>query len=346
MTKLSVGVVGCGHLGRIHAKLLSQIDSVELTGVFDPRQAAREDVARQVGTTPYSDMQELASQVKAVVVAAPTFLHTELGLDLIGRGLHVLMEKPLAPTLAEAEQLAEAARRAGTVLAIGHVERFNPAFQLAAARVEQPSYIEAIRTGPFSFRSMDVGVVMDLMVHDLELVLSLVNSPIVSVTAVGASVVTSHEDWAEAHVSFASGCVARFFASRVSPKAQRQLSLFGTNIHAIADLGDRKVQWIERCSELQQGTWQVEQWSPAQMESFQNAIFEKMLPLSTPAVPAANPLQDELVDFVDSILRHRLPRVTAKQAVRTVALAEEILHQTHTRSTHRSLTNIPQRRAA
>ena len=346
MTPLPVAVIGCGHLGRIHARLLSQLENVRLVGVTDPRPAAREAVAREAQTEAFADIHEMLGEIEAAVIAAPTSLHARVGLDLIDHGIHLLIEKPLAPTLAEAEQLAEAARRAGTVLAVGHVERFNPAFQMAARRIDQPIYVEAVRTGPFTFRSMDTGVVMDLMVHDLELVLSLVNSPIVGVSAVGAPVVTSSEDFAEAHVTFANGCVARFFASRVTPSPERRLSLFGSDLHAVVDLNARTVRWMERCPELQRGEWQVERWNGAEIAACQNTVFEKMLPVHSDTAPEANPLRDELSDFVDSIQRHRAPRVPARQGLRAVALAEEILHLVRTSSSQRLLSSLPTRRAA
>lgn len=331
MTKLPVAVIGCGHLGRIHARLLSQMENVQLKGVIDPHPAAREAVASQLNVAAYADIQPLLGDVRAVVVAAPTSLHTSIGLDLIRHGLHLLMEKPLAPSLAEAQQLAEAARRQGTVLAVGHVERFNPAFQTVVRTVDQqakrPLLIEAIRSGPFTFRSMDSGVVMDLMIHDLELVLALVHSAVVGVTAVGAPVVTPHEDFAEARVQFANGCSARFFASRVTPSAQRRMTIFTEQAHLVADLAERHVQVIERCQELQRGQWQVDRWSRSQIETCQHTVFQKLLPISTPPVPSANPLLDELSDFVESVQQHREPRVSAQQGVRAVAVAEEVARQ-------------------
>lgn len=344
MTKLPVAVIGCGHLGRIHARLLSQLENVQLRGVIDPHPAAREAVASQLNVASYADIQPLLGDVRAVVVAAPTSLHTSIGLELIRHGLHVLMEKPLAPSLAEAQQLAEAARRQGTVLAVGHVERFNPAYQAIAQRSKKPLLVEAIRTGPFSFRSMDTGAVMDLMIHDLELVLALVQSAVVGVTALGAPVVTSHEDFADARVQFANGCSARFFASRVTPTAQRRLTVYTEQSQLVADLAERHVQVMERCLELQRGQWQVDQWSRSQIETHQHAVFQKLLPISTPAVPSANPLLDELSDFVESVLQHREPRVSAQQGVRAVAVAEEIVRQI--REATQARTSVERRQAA
>ena len=187
MSKLRMAVIGCGHLGQIHARLLAQRDDVDLVAVVDPRPATRESVALASRARALADYHGLLDSLDAAVVAAPTSLHHPIAHTLLDAGVHVLVEKPLAPDHPACESLVQLARARQCVLAVGHVERFNPAFVAAAQQVSRPLYIEATRTSGFTFRSLDVGVVLDLMIHDLELVLSLVDSSVASVSAVRRS---------------------------------------------------------------------------------------------------------------------------------------------------------------
>jgi predicted dehydrogenase len=244
---------------------------------------------------------------------------------LIDAGVHLLVEKPLAATHQQCDQLVQRARAAGLTLAVGHVERFNPALEVARPLVEQPRLIEATRSSGFSFRSLDVGVVLDLMIHDLELILALVDSAVTSISAVGLSVVTPHEDLAEARIRFSNGCVAELKASRTSPTATRQLSIFGDDQHVFVDLNQRRVQLLRRSLAVQQGTFRVDRLGPAEVERLKPAVFETLLPLEQLPVAEANPLREELRDFIASIERGRPPRVDGSQGARAVWLAEQIV---------------------
>ena len=190
MNELRLAVIGCGHLGRIHARLLSEIEQVRLVAAVDPDPAARQAVAEPLQIESWSDYQQLPGQVDAAVLAAPTSMHAEIALYLMERGIHLLVEKPMAVTSHDAQQMMLASARHAVVLAVGHVERFNPAFLAVRHQIQQPRVIEAARSGGFTFRSTDVGVVLDLMIHDLDLVLSLVPSPVVRIDATGLPVVT------------------------------------------------------------------------------------------------------------------------------------------------------------
>jgi predicted dehydrogenase len=322
-----MGVIGCGHLGRIHARLVAELDDVELVGVVDPHPGAREAVAAECKTQPLASHHGLLGSIDAAVVAAPTSLHHSITRKLIEAGVHVLVEKPLALTHQEADQLAHMARSHHVVLAAGHVERFNPAFVAVQQQVTQPLYIEATRTSGFTFRSLDVGAVLDLMIHDLELVLALVDSAIAHVSAVGAPVISAHEDFAEARVLFSNGCVAELKASRTSPVAARQMTIYEPDLHAFVDFGARRAQILRRSSALQAGSVQVERLQPAEIESLKPAVFQTLLPTTELAVAETNPLRDELLDFVTSIRLGRPPRVDGQQAARAVWLAEQIIAQ-------------------
>jgi len=213
---LRLAVIGAGRLGGFHAQKAAANPDVELVAVVDPVPAARNRVAAECHTRALADYRGLVGAIDAAIVAAPTRLHHRIGMDLAGEGVHLLVEKPLCSRLAEAEELVERAEKQGVVLQVGHVERFNPAFAAAAPYLVEPKYIEAVRASGFTFRSTDVGVVLDLMIHDIDLVLSLVGSPVQRVEAMGVSVLGGHEDAANARIQFASGCVATLSASRVS----------------------------------------------------------------------------------------------------------------------------------
>jgi predicted dehydrogenase len=298
---------------------------VDLVAVVDPRPAARRTVADENQTRAFEDYHALLHAIDAAVIAAPTSLHAAIARRLIDAKVHVLVEKPLASSHQACDLLTQSARANGVVLAVGHVERFNPAFVAAQQQAIAPVFIEAVRTSGFSFRSLDVGVVLDLMIHDLELVLALVDSQVVSVSAVGLPVVTSHEDLAEARVRFSNGCVAEFKASRTSPVGQRQMSIFGCDRHLFVDFSQRRANVLRRCQELQQGTLHIDHLAPAEVDTLRQRVFQTLLPTTELTVADTNPLRDELLDFVASIRQQQAPRVDGTQAARAVWLAEQIV---------------------
>ncbi|MEK6235543.1 MAG: Gfo/Idh/MocA family oxidoreductase, partial [Planctomycetales bacterium] len=202
MKPLRMGVIGTGHLGKFHARILSQTPGVELVGVADASAEAAEKVAAEHGVEAFSDWESLAARVDAAVLAVPTTLHHQLGAPLLENGIHLLIEKPLAATSKDALALADLAEQRGLVLAVGHVERFNPAWTALQGQLSDPKYVEANRLSGYTFRSTDVGVVLDLMIHDLDLLLSLVGRPVREVEALGVSLFGKHEDAANARITF------------------------------------------------------------------------------------------------------------------------------------------------
>jgi predicted dehydrogenase len=225
--KLRVGVVGTGALGRHHARILSQLPDVEMIGIYDRRPEAAEAVANEHGVRVWSSYEELAGQLDAAVVAAPTVAHAELGCDLLGRGVHVLVEKPIASSLAEADALLAA--QGDRVLAVGHVEYFNPAVQALRGALgpnDPPRFLEVQRLAVFTPRSLDVDVVLDLMIHDIQILHALDPSPLQEVRATGIAVLSRRVDIANARIALASGCVANLTASRVSAERVRKLRAF------------------------------------------------------------------------------------------------------------------------
>lgn len=331
MRKLRTAVIGAGRLGGFHAQKLAAIKDVELVAIVDPVPAQRDRVAAQVGAKALDDPQELFGLVDAVVIAAPTRLHHAVGMKCLAQGIHVLMEKPLAATVAESGELVRAARQHGAILQVGHVERFNPALALALPHLEAPKYIEAVRASGFTFRSTDVGVVLDLMIHDLDLVLSLVQSEVKEVHAMGISVLGGHEDVAQARLEFESGCVATLSASRVSYEAIRRMQVWSARSYATLDFATRHATVIRPSETLLKRQFQVDALSPEQVEYYKENLLKEHLPRQEFEAPAVDALALEVQDFVDSVLTSRSPRVTGEHGHKAVEVAQQILDriQTH-----------------
>jgi predicted dehydrogenase len=221
-----LGVMGVGAMGRHHVRILASLPGAELVGVYDPRREVADAVAAEHGTRAFAGVEELAAAVDAMVLAVPTVLHGELGCELLGRGLHVLVEKPLAASLEEADRLLTAAAAAGRVLAVGHTEFFNPAVQALLGLGVPPRFVEVQRLAVFTPRSLDVDVVLDLMIHDLQILHALDGSPVREVRATGIPVLSPRTDIANVRLELASGCVANLTASRVSAERVRKLRTF------------------------------------------------------------------------------------------------------------------------
>ena len=325
MRAVRLAVVGAGRLGGFHAQKAAARRDVALVGVADPAAEARRRVAADCGCRPVADYRDLIGEIDAAIVAAPTRLHWEIGLELLGAGVHVLMEKPLARTAREAGDLVAEAARRGAVLQVGHVERFNPAFTSAAAELSGAKYIEAVRTSGFTFRSTDVGVVLDLMIHDLDLVLSLVRGPVRRIDAIGLSVLGGHEDVAHARLEFEDGCVAALGASRVSYEAARRMSVWSPAAFTAIDFAARKTSIVRPSDALREGKFDVNSLSPAEVDHYRAHLLEEHLPLEVLQSEAVDALAAELDDFIESIRTARLPRVSGEQGSEAVAVAEQIL---------------------
>ncbi|MBI1918194.1 MAG: Gfo/Idh/MocA family oxidoreductase [Planctomycetes bacterium] len=227
MERLRLAVIGVGHLGKEHARILAGFPDVELAGVADTRTEQAEAVARRCSTRPFTDHRRLLDEhPNAAVVAVPTVHHHAVAVDCLRAGVSLLVEKPLAASLEEADELVALAQRARVVLQVGHIERFNPAFEELARRPLQPKLVHCQRFSPFSGRSLDIGVVLDLMIHDLDLLLALVRAPVRDVSAVGLSLLGGHEDLAQARIIFENGCVAHLSASRVHTGPVRRMEVW------------------------------------------------------------------------------------------------------------------------
>lgn len=244
--KLRVGVVGVGSLGQWHARIYSELENVELVGVYDVDRNRSDQIASKYRTKAFPSLQELAAAVEAVSVVVPTDRHFEVFRELAHRGLHQLVEKPIADSTDQAEQMVATAREKGLILQVGHVERFNPVMKFLEERLTRPRFIEAIRLAPFPPpregappRGTEVNVVLDLMIHDLEIILHLVRSPVKAVNAVGVPVLTPSEDIANVRLGFENGCVANVTASRISLKKLRQIRVFQEDTYLALDYLDQ-----------------------------------------------------------------------------------------------------------
>jgi predicted dehydrogenase len=243
---LRAAVVGVGYLGRFHAQKYARLPGCTLVAVADPDAAARDGVAAELGTRAVADWRELVGAVDAVSIVTPTPLHHPVARAFLDAGTHVLVEKPMTVTVAEAEDLIAAARAAGRVLQVGHLERFNAAVQAIEGIVTRPRFIECTRLAPFKQRGTDVSVVLDLMIHDIDLIQSIVRAPIAALDAVGSSVFSDDLDIANARLRFASGCVANVTASRVSLKTERKLRLFQDDAYLSLDLQQKILTTIRK----------------------------------------------------------------------------------------------------
>jgi predicted dehydrogenase len=244
-TILRVGIAGAGHFGRYHALKVAASTRAKLTGIYDPDLERAKTVGWEAGAKEMA-YDDLLAASDAVIVAAPAEVHYELAAQALRAGKHVLVEKPIAATLAQADELGVLAQERGLVLQVGHLERFSAAYQAMAGRIGAPLYIEATRIAPFKPRGTDVSVILDLMIHDLDLVLALVDSEIESVDAVGAPVASVYEDIANARLRFRNGAVATITASRISPRTERRMRIFAQNSYMAADFSARKLTVIAR----------------------------------------------------------------------------------------------------
>ena len=233
-------MVGAGHFGRFHALKIAGSARATLAGIHDPDGARAQTVGWEAGA-PAMDFDALLAACDAVVIAAPAQAHHRMGMAALSAGRHVLMEKPIAADLSEADALAAAARERGLVLQVGHLERFSAAYGALEGRLQRPLYVEATRTAPFKPRGTDVSVILDLMIHDLDMVLTLVDSPLIAVDAVGAAVESAHEDIASARLRFENGAVATVTASRVSLRTERRMRIFAADCYIALDFANRRL---------------------------------------------------------------------------------------------------------
>lgn len=308
---IRTAVIGVGHLGREHARVYAELDRSNLTAVCDIDESAGQRVAEKLGVKFVSDYRELFGRVDAVSIATPTISHHQIGCACIEAGLHVLIEKPIAHSLDEADALIEASEKRGVILQVGHIERFNPAFQELQRHINKPRFFEVHRMGIFTPRSLDIDVVMDLMVHELDIVSALVAEDVTRLEAVGIPILTSRIDLANARLEFASGCIANITASRVAGERLRKLRVFQPNEYYSLDYAEQQVS-VCRLVQTKQG--------PPE-------IVAGML-----NVAKREPLAAEIEHFLQCVMTGSQPIVGGKDGRRAVYLASEILEKVRSHS--------------
>lgn len=299
MQKIKIGVVGVGRLGSIHARILAGLAEAQLVAVADINLKRAKKVARACHCQYFRDYHQLFGLIDAASIVVPTYLHYQIGRDFLQQNIHILVEKPFAGTVQEADSLLDLAKRKNLVLQVGHVERFNAAVQAIQRLPGRPKFIECHRLGPFAARVKDVGVVLDLMIHDIDIIMGLVNSPVKSIQAVGVNILTEHEDIANARINFKNGAVANITASRISPKSIRKIRLFQENAYISLDYEAQEALIYEKRG---------------------NQIRRKKIDIKK-----EKPLEKELQSFIQCVREKRGPLVSGEEGRNALAIATEIL---------------------
>ena len=322
MEKVRIGVVGTGHLGNLHTKMLAQISNVDLVGVFDADAAKAQKVASEHGTKAYTSLEGLLRDIQAVSVATSTTTHYDVAYQALERGLHAFIEKPITETIEQAKRLVALAEEKNVFIQVGHIERFNPAILALEQYKIRPLFIESHRLAQFNPRGSDVAVVLDLMIHDIDLILSLVKSRVVRVDANGVSVVSGSEDIANARLQFENGCVANVTASRISQNKMRKMRLFQNDayisidfsqglseVFRLVDEGDPNVKPTMMLGKIDQGT------------------RKRVIVYEQPEVKEVNALKYELELFAKSVQDGTEPPVTGQDGLQALEVAQEILKE-------------------
>jgi predicted dehydrogenase len=324
VSQLRIAVIGAGHLGRIHAKLLHQVEGAELVAISDPVDDALQNAAKLYSVPTFADYRDCIPKIDAAIIAAPTGVHFEIAAAMLKSGKHVLVEKPLTIDRDEANQLLGLAAAKRLTLQVGHVERFNPAFTALENLAVDVKHVEAVRASSFPGRCLDVGVVMDLMIHDLDLVLSMTDAPVKSVSASGLAMISSHEDLAETRIEFECGMVANLRASRISPCPARQMQVFGSNGFAEVDFGAPALSVVRPCETVVRRSFDLDTETDDPL-GYSGKLFSDRLRCETLELQPRNAILDELHDFVISIQAGIAPTVDGVAGARAVDLAQQIL---------------------
>lgn len=318
MEKLNIGVIGVGHLGSLHVKMFSTIDSVKLTGVFDADCERAKNVAKEFQTNSFNSIEELFEKIDAVSIATPTITHHAVALKALNAGKHVFIEKPITETIEQAEDLVLKAREKNLKIQVGHIERFNPALLSIDQLKLQPLFIESHRLAQFNPRGTDVAVIHDLMIHDIDIILSLVKSKVTNIAANGVAVVTNNIDIANARIQFENGCVANVTASRISASKMRKMRLFQRDAYI-------SLNFLEGTTEVFRLIDANDNTTPSTLMLGVVDSANKKIIYNKPPRKEVNALKYELELFIDCIANDKEPEVTAEDGKRALEVAHEII---------------------
>ena len=301
MSKVKVGIVGVGHLGAIHAKVYSKMDDVELVGVCDCNLERALEIGKKYHTRSFADYEDLFDKVAAASIVVPTSLHYNIAKEFLNHGIHVLIEKPITKTLSEADELIEIAKKKDVIIQVGHVERFNAAVLALEHVLKKPKFLECQRLGPFHKRVEDVGVVLDLMIHDIDIVLGLIKQEVVNIEAVGLSTMSDHEDVANVRLTFEDGTLADITASRVTKDVVRKIRIFQEDSYISLDYVNQEVTLFKKTGA--------------------KILKEKV------KIKKTQPLNEELYSFIECVRTGKKPTVSGVEGRRALAVALAILEK-------------------
>jgi predicted dehydrogenase len=323
MNKIKAAIIGCGHLGKIHSKLLKKISeensSIEFCGVFDIDKSQSDFIKQNYKVNIFNSFEELLGECNTLVIVTPTSTHFSIASEAIRKNINLFIEKPVTSNINDANELARMAHDSGCKIQVGHVERFNPALTSLEKYKINPLFIESHRLSMFNPRGTDVSVIQDLMIHDIDILLYLVKSPVKNIEANGVAVISDNIDIANARISFNNGCVANLTASRISLKKMRKMRLFQKNAYISIDFAENK-------SEIYRIVDKAEE--PANLFSFPVSDTSKIV-MEQPAADSKenNPIKNELESFFDSIISNNKVKVTIDEAKQAVEVAEEIINK-------------------
>jgi predicted dehydrogenase len=315
LSKIKIGVIGTGSLGQHHARVCTELANAELTGVCDSSPERAREIAARHKVPFYQDHHELLEKVDAVSIVVPTILHHQVARDALSAGKHVLVEKPITATVAQAEELVALAEARKLKLQVGHIERFNPALRAAAGHIHDPKFIECVRISPFGGRNTDVPVALDLMIHDIDIVLNFVSSELDRVSAIGASLVSDGVDIASARLEFKNGCVANLTASRISNKKERRMRLFQKDSYVTVDFLNPGVK-VHKLKGDPRGV----------------SGLSQVMELIEPNIDQVEQLKAELGSFADCIINDTIPLVSGRDGLRALRVAHRIMEEIEKRN--------------
>ncbi|MGF1633133.1 MAG: Gfo/Idh/MocA family protein [Phycisphaerae bacterium] len=324
-SKLRVGVVGCGRMGRLHARVYSEMPDVELVGVYDVLPDVTRRTAEVHGGRPFDSLEALADNVDAVSIASPTSAHEDAAGAFIRRSIPCLIEKPLAVDTATARRIAQLAAEHKCIVQVGHIERFNPAVRAMTDIGIKPRFLEVDRVSPFSFRSIDVGVVLDMMIHDIDIILRLADSEVTDVSATGVAVIGDGEDVCNARITFANGCVANLTASRLALKTERKLRVFAQDAYVSLDYQKKYGIVVKKAGNLDTLKQVVDDVRSGKITDLGDVDYTELVDIQQLQISDVEPLRAQLESFLNAVRTGSKPEVTAEDGLAAVQVAERIV---------------------
>lgn len=325
MKRLKTAVIGAGKMGSLHSRIYSQMDQVELVAIVDTQKDKAQQLADKYGCKALDNPTEILEQVDAVTISVPTEFHSQVAMPFLSRGIAVLVEKPLAETLQQGRGMLEMARQNNCILQVGYSERFNPVVQAMRRLDISPRFMEAYRISPFTFRSTDVGVVLDMMIHDIDIVLSLAQSKIKDVHAVGVHVLGQHEDVANVRLTFENGCVANLTASRLALKTERKIRVFSEDSYLSLDYLKKTGSMISKASNIDMIQSLREQINEDGEIDLINTDWAKLVNIELLDIDDREPLRLEQEAFIQAIIDGTKPQVSGQDAIDAMELAQQIV---------------------